>query len=507
MSSWFRYGLAAGALFAGLAVLGIGVVVLRGGVEGPVRAVERVAPPEAGVKPAMRPSRPMNVVLVVGDALRADHVLTRRQGEPLMPYLAGLVEHGGVYFANAVTPCTWTRPAMTSIFTSMYVETHQVCFDSDPDGVRQADVVSESLELMGQYFKRAGYATIGIQTNGNLVPEFGYARGYDVYEHHHDAPAEEITRRALAQVQAVAGRPYFLYVHYIDPHVPYVPPEAYRGRFNSISLSPGEKEVVLDFLPYLMDHCSWKIGQKPALDYPALSPAGREAVRALYEGEVRYLDDQLKVLLESLPERENTCVVVLADHGESFWEHDYVGHGLTCYAEVTQVPLLFMAPGLTPDVRTEPVETLSVLPTLAALVGLPASPEWQGVDLLAPAMAPERPVYSWTSGPWQSMSIEREMVQAGPWKLIRDAKTDTVLLFDVQADPAEQRDMAQAREDLVGPLRQLLETHKRGAIAARGKRTRESAAVDAETQRQMKELGYDKSGGTKPEELRDNAAQ
>lgn len=491
-----RQGLVAAALLVGVAIVAAGMAALRAGLSGkppvPDAAASALPAVPDAMRPPMHPAKPWNVVVVVCDALRTDHVMLRRQGEALMPYLAGLVEYAGLYFGNAVTPCTWTRPAMTSLFTSMYVETHQVCFDSDPDGVRQADALSESLETMGMYFKRAGYATIGIQTNGNLVREFGYARGYDVYDYYHDAPAEIITGHALERVRAATGRPYFLYVHYIDPHVPYVPPEAYRGRFNALAAPPEEKAIALDFLPYLMDHCAWKLGQKPALDGPVLSAAGREAVRALYEGEARYLDDQLRALLESLPDRENTCIVVLADHGESFWEHDHVGHGLTCHAEVTQVPLLFIAPGIEADVRTEPVEMLSVLPTLAALLGLPPAPEWQGVNLLDPANTRERPVFTWTGGPWQSMNIEREMVQVGKWKLILDRKTGSQLLYDVQGDPAEQHDIAAARTDVAGPLRQMLETHKQAAVAARGKRTRQSVEMNAELQQQMKALGYDK---------------
>jgi len=437
----------------------------------------------------LRPRAPrMNVVLVICDALRADHV-----NETCMPFLSGLAKTG-LCFRNAVTPCTWTRPAMTSIFTSLYPETHGVYFDHEPGAGRQADAPGESLDMIGSVLKRAGYATIGIQTNGNLGPKFGYGRGYDVYEFLDGALAEAMTEAGLRHVRAVQGRPYFLYLHYLEPHGPYQPPPRYRERFDAMALPDAERAIALDFSAYARDHCAWKIGWKPALEHAPLSAAGQDAVRALYAGEVRYLDDQLRVLVESLPERERTCIIVTADHGEGFWEHDYVTHALTCFGELTQVPLVIVAPGIVAAERAEPVETLSILPTVAALMNLESSREWQGVNLLEAKHTRGRPVFSWTCGPWSGTNIEREMVQLGPWKLVVDRKSGQEMLFDRQADPGEQHDVAGAHADTVASLRKLLTHHRRMAIAARGAREPRRMALDAETARQLEALGYESKG-------------
>lgn len=469
MTTYWRHGAIAGLLLFGAAALVAGMLLLR---------------------PA---AARLNVVLIVCDALRADHVAPSRYGEPLMPFLSALTKEG-LYFTNAVTPCTWTRPAMTSVFSSLYPETHQVYFDHDPAAGRHADAPDDSIETIATVLKRAGYATIGIQTNGNLGPQFGYGRGYDVYEVLNGAPAEQMTQAALQRLREAKGRPYFLYLHYIDPHGPYTPPERYRGRFGQMAISAEERATALNFSSYVQDHCNWKLGWKQGMDHPPLSPAGRDAVRALYAGEVRYLDDQLRALLGSLPDRDNTCVIVTSDHGEGFWEHDYVAHALTCFGELTQVPLLFQGPGVAPALRTDPVETLSVLPTVAALLGLPAAPEWQGVNLLTPKNTRGRPVFSWTCGPWSGTGIERVMVQRDRWKLLLDRKSAQQMLFNVREDPAEQSDMAQSRPDIAASLRKLLDRHQRDAIAARGSRKPRTLQMDAETQRQLEELGYRKEG-------------
>lgn len=464
------------------AVLG-GVVFMCGGL------FLLLYSPTPGIpKEAMHPTNPLNVVLIVSDALRADHIFAGRAGRPLMPFVSEMARQS-VYFENATSQCSWTRPSMASVLTSTYAETHQVYFDDDPGGIRKADVVPESIETMAEYLKRAGFATIGVQTNGNLVAKFGFGRGFDTYDYLPDAPSEHVTAKALERLQGI-GQPYFLYVHYIDPHVPYAPPEKYREGFHQLPASDDEKKTALDFLGYLMEHSDVKLGRKPAMEQPLLSPEGRDAVRFVYGSDVRYVDEEIGRLVAALPNPERTIFIIMSDHGESFWEHDHLGHGLTCYEEVVHVPLLVKCPGYPPTFRREPVESFSVLPTVAAVLGLPPDPLWQGTNILDAENTHDRPAFSWTTGPWQSMNIAFDSVRLGNWKLIVDQKRGENALFNLAEDPGEFHNAAQERPEIAVALHKLLEIHKKEAVAARGNRARQTLVIDAETAQDLERIGY-----------------
>ncbi len=434
-----------------------------------------------------------NVVLVVLDALRADRVFAERNRTPLMPWLARFTQQA-VRFNHAVTPCTWTRPAMASILTSLHVDTHQVYFSSDPrdkDHVL-SDALPKSFETMAAYLKKAGYHTVAVQTNGNLTNELGFAEGFDSYEFDHDAPAKAVTDRALARLDRLEA-PFFLYVHYLDPHLPYTPPDSYRKLLGfPPPLDPKELEVVTHFMDYFWDYVDFLTGAKPKPDMPPLSPEAQEAVRTLYDGEARYLDDELGRFLDRLRARyPDSILVILADHGEHFWEHGYLGHGMTMYEEELHVPLVISAPGLAPRVVDETVDTVDVLPTIAALLGLAPNPGWQGSSLFANrpdgAMTP---AFSYTRAPWPACNVDREMVIVGNQKLIADRRNRKLELYDLAADPKERKDLAADRPKAVETLRALLDKHREENIEARKNSKRRQVQLDEATRGRLRELGY-----------------
>ena len=234
------------------------------------------------------------------------------------------------------------------LFTSLYVETHQVVYDTDVGEETGAyAVLPQELVTVATLLKDAGYTTLAIQSNGNLSPEFGYSRGFDVYRAALDVPGVVVTDWAIEEMRRAQG-PFFLYAHYMDTHVPYDPPQGYRDMMGYApeSLLPEEREIVEHFRDYLMAHCKVKTGQLSRLPFTPLSEAGREAVRCLYDACVRYTDDEVRRLVESVQAKSpDTVFVILADHGEHFWDHDLLGHGITLYNCELRIPLfLFGGP-------------------------------------------------------------------------------------------------------------------------------------------------------------------
>lgn len=433
-----------------------------------------------------------NIVLIVVEAFRTDRLGGSRNGEPLTPFLDEIAAEAAV-FTRAVTPCTWTRPAMASLYTSLHVDAHQVYHDNDPEHMEAptADALSNQLENIATFLKAAGYRTLGVQTNGNLVPQFGFAHGFDEYEYHPDAPGHVVTT-AAKNTTARARQPFFLYAHYFDPHIAYAPPDPYLAMMGwpPGDISPEEKAIAEDFMGYFWEHCNVVSGRAEGFSTPELSEAGREAVRLRYDAEIRYADGQLRVLVTHLREQApGTIFVITADHGEHFWDHGYLGHGLTMYECELHVPLFILGPGIEPGVRDAPVSLLDIMPTVAALLGRPASPMWQGRDMLDPAIPADRQLFSYTRGPWPGWNADREMVQAGPMKLIRDLVTGRLELYDWQADPREQHDLAGERPELAAELAERLDAHREENIGARQTEP-ERAEIDEETQRQLEAMGY-----------------
>ncbi len=393
-----------------------------------------------------------NVVFVLIDALRADRVDATRNGVPVMPYLNGLP---GVHFRNAVTPAAWTLPAMASLFTSQYVDTH---------GVFAAGAsLPPSVQSMAAYFKEAGYTTIGIQTNGNLTAQKGFAQGFDQYGDltaNDGAPAATVTAQAVAATQSV-GEPFFLYAHYMEPHLPCIPPQSYRTLlgYPDPMLPSAEKAVVEDFMPYFTDHLNYVMGLQPAPGFPVLSAVGKESVRALYDGEARYADDQVGILLDDILGRfPNTIVVVLSDHGDHFWEHNFLSHVVSVYEPLAHVPLIIRAPGLAPENVDDLVDTVGLLPTLAGLLGLSAKPAWQGRSLFA-SRPPQGPAFSCTKSIAYSLDIES--ARLGAMKVICNRRTGAVELYNIASDPGEAVNLAQQQPALLKQMTTLLNVHLR----------------------------------------------
>ena len=441
-----------------------------------------------------------NVVLVVVDTLRADRLEATRNGIPVMPKLASFAK-GSLWLEDATTVASWTKPSMVSIFTSLYPDVHHVQFGIQQkivEGQSMAvDCVPPSLEMMARYLKAAGYATIGIQTNHQLQGKYGFEEGFDVYRFDKFAPAARATDAALEELGKMK-EPFFLYVHYLDPHYPYQPPDSYRSVFGPApELKASDTETMTPYSDYYLDKVLFDMKALAARKRGDLSNEGREYMRYMYDGECRYVDDEVARLLDNIEAKHGaTAFVVTADHGEELWEHGSLGHSKTVYQEAIRVPLMVRLPGWAPARLSGAAETVDILPTLAGYIGLEERNYWQGMNLL-PSLKTgklaERPVYAETRGSLAVLGFSHACVTVGPEKLIRKEDRDGVReeLYDLARDPREQQNLAGARPDAVARLRGLLEARAaadRGHALSRAKRRK--VGLDEETQKALEALGY-----------------
>lgn len=301
------------------------------------------------------------MVLITLDTTRADALGGYGGPAEASPVLDGLAAEG-VRFDWALSHVPTTLSAHTSIFTGLDPHGHRV--------PRNGYAVSPELPTVAETLSAAGWDTLGVIAATAVDPETGVTRGFrkidadlDVDKgKRHEAPGDDVTARALKLVdRRQAGQPLFLWVHYYDAHSPYEAPEGWADPFLSSDHVPSWGEDPLEYMAREV-----RMGTDSARD--------RATLRGLYQGEVRFQDDQVGQLLEGLRERgvmEDATVVIVADHGEMFFEERLrpVGHGADIDLWLTHVPLIIWGRGA--GVVEQPVALSDLGPTLLALAGLP----------------------------------------------------------------------------------------------------------------------------------------
>ncbi len=417
-----------------------------------------------------------NLLLVVVDTLRADHTSLYGYRRRTTPFLERLGEESLV-FEHAVSPASWTLPAMGSVLTGLYPPQH--------GAVQGGKGLDERFRTLGEIVQEAGLTTFGVSANPIINVKQGFAQGFEEFRHEPWRPAPQVNRIFRSWLDGKQDLQWFAYLHYIDPHGPYDAPAPegtlwadpdYAGTFT--------EDNALNRLYFTQNY-----GLPPALPYD------QRDIRYLidaYDGEIRFWDRHLKELIEHLRTQrllESTIVIVLSDHGEAFVEHSKFKHGHDLYQETVRVPLLIRYPRLGAGRRRRPVETRRVFLAALRLLGLSTSPP-APEDLLADD-GPDAAVFSHVSYPTVPHQVlPREAMAAirlSDWKLIRNLDHDRVELYHLGRDPREHTDLSTSRPEIAGPLGRDLENW----LAAQSPGAAEApAAIDEETIETLRALGY-----------------
>ncbi len=317
---------------------------------------------------------PTNVLVILIDALRPDHLGVYGYERPTSPTIDRLAAEG-VLFESAFSQASWTKPSVPSLFTGLYPIEHRVFTGSDEErpGRITSDVLAEKHTTIAEVFQAQGYRTAAFLDNAQLRDFLGFAQGFETYEEDLGR-AEAITSRFVDWLRELDEEPFFAYVHYLDPHWPYDPPAPYDQLF------PKPTGTSIDF-----GTLNWKHLERQIEDGRMIPNADDlAALQALYDGEIRYNDQAIGSLLDALREHDllkSTLIVLTADHGEEFWEHGRLGHGRSLYDEVLHVPLILRLPGGVPARIADQVELVDVMPTLLDLSGIPIPEDLSGKSL------------------------------------------------------------------------------------------------------------------------------
>ncbi len=412
--------------------------------------------------------RQKNVMLIVLDTLRADHLGVYGYERDTSPNLDAFAREN-VLFRYAVTAAPWTPPSLATFFTGLYPVAHGVM---PPNSREQAETVfhklSSDLETAAEFFKKQGYATSGITPNPWITKTFGYDQGYDHYQEFVRAPANKITEEAMAELEKLRqqGKPFFFYLHYLDPHDPYKPPEKFRIFKDQKSNYPYEERT-----------------QKNV---------------NLYDGEIRYMDTSLGALFGYLREKglyDDMIIVIVGDHGEQFKERGDQGHGFKLHNEELHVPLMIRTGEAHREVDFT-VSTVDVFPTMIDLAGFPIPATAQGVSLKTNENSRDRAgVISEILRKYNQKGIttfegDKLIIDFGSL----DNKTGDISkiagagLFNRHVDYLEKKPI-----DDVEKKKSLLEEFNQMYTRASGSaplKKQEATEVSDETVKQLKSLGY-----------------
>ena len=330
---------------------------------------------------ACGPKAAPNVFLIVIDTLRADRVGWYGDERRLTPFLDSLAGRGTVFW-NAYAQTSWTSPSVATILTSRYASQHNV--------IHFGSVLAPQEQTLAESLQQRGYLTAGFSGNAGVSPRFGFAQGFNqflVFPPEHQTAdakgrAEELNAAGLAWVERTRrehpGIPLFVYLHYMEPHVPYNPPSAVLDRLLRTRPRPEERRQGVARAQAAIKEM-WTGGLN------RLTADGVTGLQDLYDAEIMSLDLQLADLFRQLREQgllTNALIVITADHGDEFREHGRIGHGATLYNEVTHVPLLLLTPHSywRADVR-DTVSLVDIAPTLLDYLGVAVPGTFEGRSL------------------------------------------------------------------------------------------------------------------------------
>lgn len=420
----------------------------------------------------------MNIVLIALDTQRADHLGCYGYPKNTSPVIDAIAARGTV-FERCYAPNIPTHPSFTTMLTGREAIAHNIV------NIGGGVPIAEGIPMIQEVLQKNGYTTAAVDTMGRH-----FSNGFEIYntpEWDRSDPltlrrAEHVTDMALPLVEEFkkTDKPFFLFLHYWDPHTPYLPPAEWRTMFydkegdpydvNNHSMDPAWNDEMFKW--YFHD---WMPGVTDS-----------EYVNALYDAETAYMDWQLRRLFAALePIQEETLVLITADHGEildeqlGFYDH----HGL--YEGDVHVPLILFQPGTVPAGKRVPgfVQNIDFMPTFLEATGLEnlkAELKCEGKSLW-PLMKGE------ADGNYDEVFLSeatwevKRGIRTDEWKFIQSFEVDPhnrpmQELFDLKADPTEQKNIAEEKPEVVAELKARLDAWVAKRLEETG-RTEDPVAV------------------------------
>jgi arylsulfatase A-like enzyme len=443
------------------------------------------------------------VILIVLDTVRADHLSNygyRRQNNKNLDEFA----RDALVFENCIAPAPWTLPSHASLFTGLYPTEHGAHGDlnREADWGPESMPVSKDCVTLAEIFKQNGYKTTAVVSNYGIVSkDFQFDQGFDAFDSAPNIgdvcrqhlfrpivhgfslltnlnssiispyrPAEAITAKSLRSVGENGSSSFFLFINYMDAHLPHSPPPPYNKWFITKKFPQLYRSEMI-FRKTILNRFNRK--------------AGDEFSISQYDGSIAYLDDQLGKFIEQLKRwglYDASLIIVTSDHGELFGEHGFYNHRGPMYQELMHIPLLIKFPFSTKVGREKKtIQLTDVFATILSSSGLPIPENVSGKPFgnsSSPAVGEHE----------TRETGQQRVLYEGNYKYMHYERRRAFELYDLDKDPQEQNNLANIkiakRQELEHKLREWIQVHKpRYALSAK-------ESLSKETIDRLKGLGY-----------------
>lgn len=413
--------------------------------------------------------RPLNVLIIGADTLRADHLDLYGYRRPTSPNLDRLAS-SAVVFDQAFAEGAYTLPSFASLFTSRYPEQH--------GATNRLAALRDSETMLAELFQRAGYRTAGFTGGPNVTLYYGFGKGFDSYmSGDHPRQLYDYIPVAVKWLEKDRSKPFFLFLQPQDVHPPFNLldiPEAERNRWDPDYDGPAERYMESFYYFRSLNGEDYKIfGPKPSealqkeMDAFKNDPRALKHMASVYDDRVAHFDRGMGALwkeLERLGVLDNTLVVLMSDHGTLFGEAGKFLHGIhmATHDGISHVVLVIWAPGQKPRRVSSPVELVDVAPTIAELAGLSVPKTFEGRSL-RPLMdgredSPQRPVFGLAAAAGNPGQV-RHWLRDWPWRFVSDDPSGKTALYDLSKDPDEVKDVSAEHPGAAKRLSGLLLHH------------------------------------------------
>lgn len=421
-----------------------------------------------------------NLVLITIDTLRADHLGCygySRKTSPAIDTLAG----EGTLFINTIAQRGLTWPSLTSIMTSLYPVEH---------GIRINGMQLKYYKIsLAEILKTRGYTCAAFLTNACQATW----NGFD-YKKKADDKDIKITVQAIKWLKSHCDKKLFLWIHYIAPHRPYAPPMPYKNLFDQDykgNMNGSSKQL-----------------DEIALKKIALSKEDLNHIISLYDGEIAFVDDQIKYLISTIRKlniKDKTLIVITADHGEDLYQHNfYFYHAASIYESSLQIPLIFNLPGVIPkNIKiNKVVESIDIAPTILEILGIPSPRNFHGTSLMP--LFKNRDIFLGDAySEWQDkiLSIRTDShrfiynpsnfhpicIDGGNYNSYVIEQEE---LYDIKNDPAESANIVKMKPKIAQTLRNKILNWKKKHSWHTDQLKNNDYKIESRLKENLKSLGY-----------------
>ena len=427
-----------------------------------------------------------NIVLITIDTLRADHLSCYGYDRETSPNIDNIAKQG-ILFKHAIAPSSWTVPSMVSLFTSVYPVNHGVIHGIAPrSNPRKQQIFSKELTTLTEAIKSYGYTTFGVASNIHLSEKFGFARGFDYFKWLSGLPAHAVNESVDSWESEIKNSDkFFLWVHYFDPHSPYFPRTPWIEQYKSPTSTQG-----LDFYKKSFPQL------KKLIPLLKNDPQILSNFVGLYDCEINFVDFYLGKLITKYEFNKNTLLIITSDHGESFLEHDQLGHGNNLYQETIGIPLIVKLPYSSKrKVVEKNASLIDIMPTVLGLINANSPDQTLGKSLVK-----RNGLLYWLKKTLLGKDTRNvnysELDESDPlktiitpqWKYIYNYRDGTEQLYNNTSDPLESNNLITKEAEQTDRLREQL--FQWVATAKRYLPQKKRIELSPEEEKKLRDLGY-----------------